>query len=106
MLNIFSKSVTKNHNKFLRTYLHLVEHFSTSFLGYLNLSTYLPVEFPQLLDAPGKRLRLLIDEQQGLKKLPKRLLDLSICWVTITSIFLFIQFKFHVLNVIIVFEID
>ena len=106
MLNIFSKSVTKNHNKFLRTYLHLVGYFSTSFLGYLNLSTYLPVEFPQLLDAPGKRLRLLIDEQQGLKKLSKRLLDFSVYWVTITSIFLFIQFKFHVLNVIIVFEID
>ena len=72
MLNIFSKSVTKNHNKFLRTYLHLVGYFSTSFLGYLNLSTYLPVEFPQLLDAPGKRLRLLIDEQQGLKKTPEK----------------------------------
>ena len=52
-----------------------------------NFSTFLALDFPQLVDALGKRLKFQVSVKQDLKELLNGLLDLFFYWVTITSIF-------------------
>ena len=54
----------------------------TSFPIFLNL------DFPQLFNTQEKMLKLRINIQKHLMKLPHGLLDLPFHWVPITSIFL------------------
>ena len=53
-----------------------------------NFPTFLALDFPQLSDALRKRVRFHINLRKGLKRALNGLLDLSLYWVTITSIFL------------------
>ena len=52
-----------------------------------NFPTFLALDFPQLSDAQRQRLKFHINVRQGLKKLLNGLLDLSCCWIIISSIF-------------------
>ena len=52
-----------------------------------NFPISLTLDFPQLLDALGKKLKFHINVYQGLKKLFNGLLDLSFHWVTIIIVF-------------------
>ena len=66
---------------------------------------FLALDFPQLLDALGKRLKFHINVQQGLKKFLNDLLDLSFYWTPIISIFPFLENNFLFSDVITVFKI-
>ena len=68
--------------------------------------TFLTLDFALLLVALRNRLKFHINLVQGFKKLLSGFLDLSFYSVTITFTFSFLQYKFIVLDVIIVFEID
>ena len=52
-----------------------------------NFPTFFALDFPQLSDALRKSLKFHINVRQGLKKLLNGLLDLSCCWIIISSIF-------------------
>ena len=64
-----------------------------------NLPTFFALDFQQLLDAPGKRLKYDINVQQGFKKLLNSLLDSSFVGGYHRIHFRFLQYE-------IVFEIE
>ena len=53
-----------------------------------NFPTFLALDFPQLSDVLRKRVKFHINLWKVLKRVLNGLLDLSLYWVTITSIFL------------------
>ena len=59
----------------------------TTFGTRRNFPNFLVLDFQQLLDGLGKKLKFHIHVQQGLKTFLNGLLDSSFYWVTATSIF-------------------
>ena len=69
-------------------------------------STKLALDFPQISCVLRNWLKFHINPEHVLKKLLNDFLNLSFYWVTITSTFLFLKYKFTVLDVAILAEIN